>query len=72
MLKRRTNPRALKGLLDKDYRKKINLEFSCAREHVAQAVEKIRRESASAQDFSRRFQQLDTDGLTLDVRVRGG
>jgi hypothetical protein len=69
LAKRKGNVFALGGLLDEDYRHKINTEYSCAREHTAQAVEKLRRESASALDFSSRFQALDTAGLALDVRV---
>jgi len=69
LTKRDGNFFALGGLLDEDYRHKIILEYSCAREHTAQAVEKLRRESASALNFSGRFHELDTAGLTLDVRV---
>lgn len=69
LAKRKGSFFALGGLLDEDYRHKINTEYSCAREHTAQAVEKLRRESASALDFSSRFHELDTAGLALDVRV---
>jgi hypothetical protein len=69
LAKRKGSFFALGGLLDEDYRGKINTEYSCAREHTAQAVEKLRRESASALNFSSRFQALDTAGLALDVRV---
>jgi hypothetical protein len=60
---------AMGGLLDEDYRHKINLEFSTTREQVARAVERLRSESTCAQDFSARFEQLDTAGLTLNVRL---
>ena len=48
---------------------KINVEFAAPREQVARAVNKLRIESTSARDFSTRFEQLDTAGLALDVRV---
>jgi hypothetical protein len=69
LAKRKGSFFALGGILDEDYRHKINTEYSCAREHTAQSVEKLRRESASALDFSSRFHALDTAGLALDVRV---
>jgi hypothetical protein len=59
---------AMGGVLDEDYRHKIDTEYSSACEHTSQAVEKLRRESASALDFSNRFEKLDNAGLALDVR----
>jgi hypothetical protein len=60
---------AMGGVLDEDYRHKINLEFSCAREHTAQGVERLLHESTNALEFSGRFEKLDNTGLTLDVEV---
>lgn len=69
LTKRKGSVFALGGLLDEDYRRTINMEYSRAHEHTAEAVEKLRLEAAVALEWSGRFRGPDTSGLALEVRV---
>jgi hypothetical protein len=58
--------------LDEDYRQRINMDFANARERMAQSIQRLRAESMKAISFTERFAELDTVGLTLDVRLSEG
>ena len=63
---------ALGGKLDEDYRQRIKMDFANARERTAQSIQRLRAESMKAISFTERFEELDTVGLTLDVRLSEG
>ena len=67
--KRDDNPFAFGGLLDEDYRVKIGAQFTSAREHTQQILERLRGESVCAMNFTNRFQEIDADGISLDLRI---
>jgi len=56
------------GILDKDRRSGIEVEFAIAREYVAQAVQRLEKDSASALDLSGRLEKLADSGMQIDVK----